>query len=146
MIQHLAAAGVPFARFDAAQFPMEISFTAILHADGGWRACLGGIRLGGLRSIYYRRPRRFTFDPAIPTEQVNWCEEQAPAAVAHGVRQLMCSLELAFGALDFEVDDAGSWWFYEINPNGQWLWIEQQTGLPISAALAELLGGRPCIA
>lgn len=38
VIQHLAAAGVPFARFDAAQFPMEISFTAILHADGGWRS------------------------------------------------------------------------------------------------------------
>jgi glutathione synthase/RimK-type ligase-like ATP-grasp enzyme len=69
-----------------------------------------------------------------------------PAEVAHGVRQLMCSLELAFGALDFAVDDAGSWWFYEINPNGQWFWIELQTGLPISAALAELLGGRPCTA
>ncbi len=52
----------------------------------------------------------------------------------------------AFGALDFAVDDAGSWWFYEINPNGQWFWIERQTGLPISAALAKLLEGRPCTA
>lgn len=77
VIQHLAAAGISFARFDAAQFPMEISLTAILDADGGWRACLGGICLDGLRSVYYRRPRRFTFDPAIPTEQVNWCEGQA---------------------------------------------------------------------
>jgi hypothetical protein len=65
-----------------------------------------------------------------------------PAEVAHGVRHLMCSLELTFGALDFAVDAAGSWWFYEINPNGQWLWIERQTGLPISASLAELLEGR----
>jgi D-alanine-D-alanine ligase-like ATP-grasp enzyme len=65
-----------------------------------------------------------------------------PAEVAHGVRQLMCSLELTFGALDFAVDAAGSWWFYEINPNGQWLCIERQTGLPISASLAELLEGR----
>ncbi len=301
VIRHLAAAGVPFARFDAAQFPMEISLTATLDADDGWRVCLGGVRRGGLRSVYYRRPRRFAFDPAIPTEQLNWCEGQArygfwgvleslavtwinlpsavqraeykprqlrlarqaglsvpptmitscpgdvtafasaargsivtkalyarmprdadgyptgvlytaevsphqysdpgiavtahlfqakvkgaydvrltvvgdklfaaelrrksgtgeldwrknhqnlcyhpcdvPAEVAHGVRQLMCALELTFGALDFAVDDAGSWWFYEINPNGQWFWIEKQTGLPISAALAELLGGRPC--
>jgi hypothetical protein len=53
----------------------------------------------------------------------------------------MCSLELTFGALDFAVDAAGSWWFYEINPNGQWLWIERQTGLPIAASLAELLEG-----
>jgi glutathione synthase/RimK-type ligase-like ATP-grasp enzyme len=56
---------------------MEIGLTATLNTDGGWRACLGGIRLGGLRSVYYRRPRRFTFDPAIPAEQVNWCEGQA---------------------------------------------------------------------
>lgn len=67
-----------------------------------------------------------------------------PAEVAHSVRQLMRSLELTFGALDFAVDDTGSWWFYEINPNGQWLWIERQTELPISVALAELLEGRPC--
>lgn len=71
-----------------------------------------------------------------------------PLGVACGVRRLMRSLELTFGALDFAldfaVDDAGRWWFYEINPNGQWFWIERGTGLPISIALAELLEGRPC--
>ncbi|MGW4639272.1 hypothetical protein ACWEN6_12125 [Sphaerisporangium sp. NPDC004334] len=29
--------------------------------------------------------------------------------------------------------------FLEINPNGQFLWIEAATGLPISAAIADLL-------
>ena len=33
VIQHLTAAGVPFARCDAAQFPMEISLTATLDAE-----------------------------------------------------------------------------------------------------------------
>lgn len=77
VIQHLAAAGVPFARFDSAQFPTEISLTATLDADDGWRARLGGVSLAELHSVYYRRPRRFAFDPAIPTEQLNWCEGQA---------------------------------------------------------------------
>jgi hypothetical protein len=29
--------------------------------------------------------------------------------------------------------------FLEVNPNGQYLWLEQEVGLPISAALARLL-------
>jgi hypothetical protein len=33
----------------------------------------------------------------------------------------------------------GEYVFAEINPNGQWLWIEQATGLPIAEALADLL-------
>lgn len=298
VIQHLNDAGIPLARFDAAQFPAEISLTATLDGDLGWHTELGGIGLTELRSVYYRRPRRFAFDATIAADQLNWCEGQArygfwgvleslpvtwinspsavqqaeykprqlhlarrvglpapktmitsrprdvsafaahvggsivtkplyartprdsdgqpsgvlytapvppdrysdpgiaatahlfqatvhsvhdvrltvvgddlfaaeihrdrdtgeldwrrnhpeiryqpcemPARVARGVRRLMRALGLTFGALDFGVDDAGVWWFYEVNPNGQWLWIEHQTGLPISAALAELLKG-----
>jgi hypothetical protein len=37
-------------------------------------------------------------------------------------------------ALDFGADPAGRWWFLETNPNGQWLWIEQETAMPIAAA------------
>lgn len=33
----------------------------------------------------------------------------------------------------------GRYVFLEINPNGQWAWIEETTGLPISEALIELL-------
>jgi hypothetical protein len=29
--------------------------------------------------------------------------------------------------------------FLEINPNGEWAWIEDETGLPIGAAIADLL-------
>ena len=33
----------------------------------------------------------------------------------------------------------GRYVFVEINPNGQYLWIEHQTGLPISEAICDLL-------
>ncbi len=51
----------------------------------------------------------------------------------------MNRLGLRFGALDFLVTPDGEWYFLEINPNGQWAWIEQETGLPISDAIADAL-------
>jgi glutathione synthase/RimK-type ligase-like ATP-grasp enzyme len=64
---------------------------------------------------------------------------EAPAEVAGGVARLMAALGLRFGALDFLVTHEGEWVFLEINPNGQWAFVEQATGLPIAAAIAEAL-------
>jgi hypothetical protein len=45
---------------------------------------------------------------------------------------------LLYGAFDFAV--AGEdWYFLECNANGQYGWIEAETGLPMTASLAELL-------
>lgn len=65
-----------------------------------------------------------------------------PQPVAEGVAQLMASLGIYYGALDFIVDPDGCWHFLEINPNGQWGWIELATALPITHAIAGLLEGR----
>ncbi len=62
-----------------------------------------------------------------------------PMEVAGPVRRLMALLRLRSAALDFAVDGSGRWWFLEINPNGQWLWIEHATGLPVAAAIATAL-------
>lgn len=62
-----------------------------------------------------------------------------PPEVAKACITLTKSLGLRFGALDFVLDLAGQFWFLEINPNGQWAWIETRTGHPIAAAIvAEL--------
>jgi ATP-grasp ribosomal peptide maturase len=60
-------------------------------------------------------------------------------AVRDGVRALLARLRLRFGCLDFIVAPDGSWWFLEVNPNGQWAWIEDAAGLPITAAIADAL-------
>jgi glutathione synthase/RimK-type ligase-like ATP-grasp enzyme len=62
-----------------------------------------------------------------------------PRYVADRVRSLMAFLDLEFGAIDFAVDNKGDYYFLEINPVGQWLWIEEETHLPISAAIAQRL-------
>jgi len=43
---------------------------------------------------------------------------------------------LRFGAIDLIRDRDGKIWFLECNPNGQWAWIENRTGLPISECIA----------
>jgi hypothetical protein len=49
----------------------------------------------------------------------------------------MCAhFGLRFAAFDFAMDNQNQWFFLEINPNGQWYWIEEMTGQPLSQAMA----------
>ncbi|MCW1360319.1 hypothetical protein [Campylobacter sp. US33a] len=41
-------------------------------------------------------------------------------------------MNLEYGALDFIVNLQNEWIFLEINYSGQWLWIEDLSGLKIS--------------
>lgn len=66
---------------------------------------------------------------------------ETPHLVRSSVSALLGSLGLRFAALDFIVDLNGNWWFLECNPNGQWAWIEDETGMPIASALADALEG-----
>jgi ATP-grasp ribosomal peptide maturase len=62
-----------------------------------------------------------------------------PPSVRAGVSALMARLGLRFGTFDFIVTPDDRWIFLEINPNGQWAWIEDATGLPIAASVADAL-------
>jgi hypothetical protein len=66
-----------------------------------------------------------------------------PAAVARRCIELVARLGLVYGAIDMIVTPDGGYVFLEINPSGQYLWIEQLTGLPISEALCDLLIAGP---
>lgn len=46
---------------------------------------------------------------------------------------------LKFSAIDLVLDRMGTYWFLEINPNGQWAWIQNRTGLPIAQAIVDEL-------
>lgn len=64
-----------------------------------------------------------------------------PDGIRFSVTNLLKRLDLSFGAFDFTITPRGDWVFLEINPNGQWGWIEARTGLPITSAMADLLVG-----
>ncbi|MNZ28723.1 hypothetical protein D3C78_459550 [compost metagenome] len=56
----------------------------------------------------------------------------------------MRRLNLRYGAIDFVCDPQGNLWFLEINPNGQWAWIENLTGYPIAEAIVDELEAICC--
>jgi hypothetical protein len=59
-----------------------------------------------------------------------------PEAVTRSIHALMRKLGLVYGALDFRRRPDGTYVFLEINPAGQWLFVEDATGLPIARRLA----------
>ena len=62
-----------------------------------------------------------------------------PDEISQKCLQFLRLVKLNFGAFDFVVTPSGEYVFLECNPNGQWLWIELETGLKISEAIAEVL-------
>lgn len=46
---------------------------------------------------------------------------------------------LSFGAMDFVVTPAGDYVFLENNPFGQYLWLEDETGLPLTETMCDHL-------
>ena len=64
-----------------------------------------------------------------------------PDAVERDIRALMASLGLVYGAIDFRRTPEGQYVFLEINPAGQWLFVEQHTRQPITEAMADALVG-----
>ncbi|MDO8874886.1 MAG: hypothetical protein Q8M24_01950 [Pseudolabrys sp.] len=55
------------------------------------------------------------------------------------IQALMKEFGLIYGAFDFIVTPDGRHVFLEVNPAGHYMWIESKLGLPITAALADVL-------
>jgi len=64
---------------------------------------------------------------------------QLPAQVERSIHRLMESFGLNFASLDMIVTPEDEFVFLELNPNGQWLWLEFELGLPLVASMADLL-------
>lgn len=64
---------------------------------------------------------------------------ELPASVAAQLVSLVRSMNLVYGAIDLLRSRSGEYVFLEINPCGQWLFVEERTGLPITRCLAEAL-------
>ncbi|HEX8894260.1 MAG TPA: hypothetical protein VF783_13095 [Terriglobales bacterium] len=66
-----------------------------------------------------------------------------PSGVENRLLLLMRRMGLEYGAIDLRLTPEGKYVFLEINPAGQFLWIEEATGQKISDAIAaHLITGR----
>lgn len=59
-----------------------------------------------------------------------------PVEIQNKIRQFMDSFNLKYGAFDFIVSPDNNWYFLELNSMGQYLWIEDLSGMPISMGIA----------
>ncbi|GAT68498.1 30S ribosomal protein S6 modification protein RimK [Planomonospora sphaerica] len=84
----------------------------------------------------------------IESELLDWRQDQdralhtaiePPDGLAGSTRSFLAALGLSFGAFDFALGRDGTPVFLECNPNGQWGWLEEATGVPIAEAVADLL-------
>lgn len=64
---------------------------------------------------------------------------ELPPEITDRCLRLVRSYGLNFGAIDLIVDPDGEYFFLELNPNGQWAWIQQATGQRIREELCRVL-------
>ncbi len=78
--------------------------------------------------------RLYDQDNPIPHKQ-----GKLPQEIEDRITKMVKFLGLSFGAIDMIVTPEDEYVFLEINPNGQWGWIEHLTGMSISKAVADFL-------
>jgi glutathione synthase/RimK-type ligase-like ATP-grasp enzyme len=78
---------------------------------------------------------------AIPGGSVSYRRCTVPPQVETGCRLLMERLRLLYGAFDFIRTANGDWLFLEVNPAGEWAWLEVELGLPMRDAFVNLFYG-----
>ncbi|MFC6933876.1 ATP-grasp ribosomal peptide maturase [Actinomadura yumaensis] len=72
-------------------------------------------------------------------EVLTYTATDTPPGLADLIAAYLRRFDLVFGCFDFALRPDGTAVFLECNPNGQWAWLEDETHLPMTAALVDLL-------
>jgi hypothetical protein len=75
-----------------------------------------------------------------PLEQLEHEVLELPDELSHRCLALVEHYGLRFAAVDLALTGDG-YEFFELNPYGQWAWLEEKAGIPLRAAMADLLLG-----
>jgi glutathione synthase/RimK-type ligase-like ATP-grasp enzyme len=62
-----------------------------------------------------------------------------PTTYKQSLLTMVSSMKLSFASLDVIEDHSGCLYFIDLNPSGNWYWVEDATGLDISGAVARYL-------
>lgn len=73
---------------------------------------------------------------------VSYKARQLPDRIRGKCVEILKSYGLNFGAIDMILTPSDEYVFLEINPNGQWAWIEDLTAMPIASTLSDFLAGK----
>jgi len=64
---------------------------------------------------------------------------ELPPELKQTILAFMNTLGLEYGGIDFRLTRDGQYIFFEINPDGEFMYLEDRTGQPIAAAMADHL-------
>lgn len=84
------------------------------------------------------RPQTGLIDARLDHD-VPYSSHRLPENVARNLLRLVRELGLVYSAIDMKLTDDGEYVFLELNPMGQYLYVEILTGMPLTAAMADLL-------
>jgi hypothetical protein len=84
-------------------------------------------------------PGGYEFDYRMDLGGASFEPTTLPVETEKAIRLLMKRLGLVYGAMDFRRTPEGTHIFLEVNPAGEWRFIEERTEQPITGAMAELL-------
>lgn len=73
-----------------------------------------------------------------------WEPHDLPETISTKLRSLLKRLGLRSGCLDLRQQPDGAYKFFEVNPSGQFLFVEIDTGQPLLESLAKLLVNPEC--
>lgn len=96
---------------------------------------VGGHSIAAMRATPDRAPSNIDWRLQ---EEASWRPCEIPLDAAKRCVEVVEKLGLRFAGIDLVLDEQGRFWFIELNPNGEWGWLEAE-GLPIASALADEL-------
>ena len=73
---------------------------------------------------------------ATETDSLPHVAHDLPKEVEDLCRKVVIELDLTFGAIDLVLTPDGDYYFLEINPNGQWAWLQEKLSMPIAETIA----------
>lgn len=118
--------------------PAPVLFQRFIPKTFDWRVTVMGQRIYSVR-LDSQRTAGAEIDWRQAKEPVPMKHLDLPRTVENSILELLKILRLKFAAIDLVEDGSGQLSFLEVNANGQWGWIEQETGIPISDGLAQLM-------
>ncbi len=114
-----------------------VIFQEYIPADVDLRITMIGEQI--FPAAIHSQETEYKVDFRMTMEKARFEAVELPPKVVRMLRELMKRLGLVYGAIDMRRTPKGEYVFLEINPAGQWLFVEERTGQKISDALADLL-------
>ncbi|MFJ9893571.1 MvdC/MvdD family ATP grasp protein [Streptomyces sp. NPDC091280] len=75
---------------------------------------------------------------------LSYSRVEVPGSVREGITRILDHYGLVYAAIDLIVDPDDQWWLLDLNPAGNYDWLQKELPeLAISAAIARLLAGTP---